>query len=436
MNILLTFGILITTAYLAGLLLEKAGIPKIIGYILIGVIFSPDTIDFISENFIQAMEPIMKISLAFIAFEIGGELKWSKIKSHKNEILSITLLASFIPFILISSGIYFFSLLFPQILSIGHTNLLLLVLLLGALATPTAPASIFAVIHQYKARGKVTETILEVVALDDVLGILIFSLTITALPIIAVGTENYLDSANVTDAFLKIFYAIIPGAIIGFLFNPISRFLKIKNDGQWIIIIFSLIILGAGIAIYLEADELLISMTMGLVVTNTCQQRKKIFDILNRYTENLIFLIFFLLSGLHLDISVIPKATPIIIIFVLLRIFGKYLGANFGARIVNARPDVRKYTFGGLIPQAGVAIGLALSIYQKEGFSAISDVLLSVIMGATIINELAGPIAARYTLKRSGEIHSENDTKIPQSKTGERRRPSRELREQEKKDKD
>lgn len=406
MNILLIFGILIIIAYILGLLLEKAGLPKIIGYIITGVVFSPDTINFIGEDFIQTMESVLKVSLAFIAFEIGGELKWSKIKSHKNEIFSITLLASLIPFALISAGLYAFISWFPGTLAVSQTSLLLLVLILGALAAPTAPATIFAVIHQYKAKGKVTETILEVVALDDVLGILLFSLTIATLPFFAEGSERFTDANNVANAFIQLFLALVAGAILGYLFNPISRYLKIRSDGQWIIIIFSFILLATGFSILIKADELLIAMTMGLVVTNICKQKNKIFGILNRYTENLIFLIFFLLSGLHLDISVIPKATPIILLFVALRFIGKYLGVFVGGHLANASSKVKKYTFGGLIPQAGVAIGLALSIYKKGGYGEISDIMLSVIMGATIFNEIFGPVAARYTLKKSGEIYS------------------------------
>ncbi len=418
MNNLLIFGLLIITAYLIGLLLEKIQMPKIIGYIITGVVFSPQTIDFIGEGFTQAMESVLKVSLAFIAFEIGGELKWSKIKAHKNEVLSITLLASLIPFALISAGLYAFVVLFPQTLSLNQNNLLLLTLILGALAAPTAPASIFAVIHQYKAKGKVTETILEIVALDDVLGILLFSITIATLPFFADSSGSISESGDMLNAFYEILSAIATGAVLGYLFNPISRFLKIKSDDQWIIIIFSLILLATGISILLDADELLIAMTMGLVVVNTCKQKNKIFGILKRYTENLIFLIFFLLSGLHLDISVIPKATPIILLFVVLRYAGKYLGVNVGGFLANADPRVRKYTYGGLIPQAGVAIGLVLSIYQKEGFGEISDILLSVIMGATIINELAGPVAARYVLKKSGEAYSGEKSSGAQAENG------------------
>lgn len=428
MNILLIFGLLIITAYLLGLLLEKAGMPKIIGYIIAGVAFSPNTIDFVGEGFIQAMEPVLNISLAFIAFEVGGELKWNRIKQHKKEILSITFLSAIISYALIASAVYGFVMLFPGTMSNGTTNLLLFALLLGALSAPAAPATTFAVIHQYRARGKVTETILEVVALLDVMGIFLFSLTVASIPFFAPQLNNISGESTIWESFYMIIAAIAIGAAIGYLFLIPDRLFKISREGQWVIILFSLIVLSLGISSLLNMEELLVALTMGLIVTNTCRQQKKIFRILRRYTENLVFLIFFLLSGLHLDVSVIPKATPLIILFVLMRFLGKYSGVRAGASLVHADKKVKKYAFGGVIPQAGITIGLALSIYQKEPVQNISDMLLATIMGATIINELTGPFITRYALKKSGEIHSDQDNVIPGSEPEKKRKPPAERR--------
>lgn len=401
---LLIFGLLLISAYVAGLLFDKARLPMIIGYIVTGVAFSPSTIDLVDQDFINSTRPLMDICLAFIAFEVGGELKWSKIKAHEKEILSITPLASIVPYILIAAGTLIFGLIFPEILSYGTGNMILFVLLLGALAGPTAPAATLAVIHQYKAKGKVADTILGVVALDDVLGILLFSLTVSVIPLFTADQSYISGASNVIDALYQIIIAALIGGSIGYIIKLIGRYLKIVGEGQWVVIIFSLLIFCAGIAKLLEVDELLAYMTMGVVTVNTCKQQKLIFKILERYTENFIFLIFFLLSGLHLDISVIPQAAPLIILFVMLRSLGKYLGVNAGARLVNADRPIRKYVAGGLLPQAGIAIGLVLSIYQTEGFKEISDMLLTTIMGATIINELIGPLLAKYSLTKSGDI--------------------------------
>ena len=176
MNALLDIGLLLILGYIAGWLFDKFGLPKIVGYIIVGVVLSPNTINFLGQDSIKTTEPLMEICLAFIAFEVGGALKWSRIKKHEKEIVNITLLASLLPFFLITIAIFTFGLLFPVLLPFGLFGNLSLALLLGVLASPTAPAATLAVMHQYKAKGKVTDTILGVVALDDAVGILLFSI--------------------------------------------------------------------------------------------------------------------------------------------------------------------------------------------------------------------------------------------------------------------
>jgi Kef-type K+ transport system membrane component KefB len=199
--------------------------------------------------------------------------------------------------------------------------------------------------------------------------------------------------------------------VIGITIDFFAKLLELRSEGQWIVIIFALIILCSGISKLLHIDELLACMAMGVTVVNKCNQEKLILRILERYTEDLIFLLFFLLSGLHLDITTIPPAIALIVLFVFLRTIGKYAGANSGARIAKAGQSIQKYTAGGLLSQGGIVIGLVLSIYQYEELNEISGILLSTIMGATIVHELIGPIAAKYSLIKSGEIKNTGHNK-------------------------
>ena len=403
MNILLIFGLLLLTGYLLGWLLNKTGLPRIIGFIAIGIAFSPNTNTFIDHDMIEQAMPLMEVCLGFIAFEVGGALKWSKIKQHKREIINITIMASIFPYIIIVSGIYIFASLIPGLLPFSSLTLLLIVLPLGALASPTEPATTIAVIHQYNAKGKVTDTIMGVAALDDVLGILLFSLTIEITSILNGGEPGLFGNA-VLNPLYKIVLAIIIGIVMAYFLKLIANSFLINSGGQWIIIIASLIILNYGMSQLLKVDELLASMTMGAVIVNTCKKQNTIFRIIERYTEDLVFLIFFLFSGLNLNISTIPQATLLIGLYVLFRTLGKYIGANVGARIAGADRTIQKYTAGGLIPQGGIVIGLALSIYQRPIFGDVADLLLTTTMGATIVHELIGPIGAKYSLIKSGEI--------------------------------
>ena len=402
MDFLLTIGLLLLVAYSSGWILSKLGLPKIIGYIATGIAFSPNSVEFIHKDFTEATQPMMDICLAFIAFEVGGALKWETIKKHEKEIINITIFASIIPYLLIATGIFAFSLFFPNLLNFDFPTMLSLALLLGALASPTAPAATIAVMHEYKAKGKVSDTIMGVAALDDVLGILLFSLTLGAISIINHSATSPID--GIVHSFLEIAKSIGIGIALAIIIIWFSRVLKIVTEGQWIVVISSLLILCLGISRYFHADEILACMTMGILVVNRCKKQKIIFKILERYTEDLIFLIFFLLSGMHLDITSIPNATYLILLFVVFRTIGKFIGAYTGAKISKADKNIQKYTAGGLLPQAGIVIGLVLSIQSKEEFRNISEILVTTIMGATVIHELIGPLAAKYSLIKAGEI--------------------------------
>ncbi|MGM0589019.1 MAG: cation:proton antiporter [Bacteroidota bacterium] len=400
---LLSLGLLVITAYLVGWIFERIGLPKIIGYMLTGIGFSPSLLNLLSPEQLARADPILSLSLAFIVFEVGGELKWTNLKKEEAKIISITLLESLIPFFLISGGFFLIDWLWSGFLPMAQpTAILAFTLLLASMASPTDPTTTLAVIHQYKAKGKVKDTILSVAAIDDAMGILLFSLsTSIAMLLLGSGTSLWLSVGN---ALLEIGGGIIVGLVMAFIMHQLIHLLGISSEGQLIVLLVSLIALCYGIASYLKVDTLLSCMAMGLVLANTKNGHSFIFKTIQRYTEELIFVLFFVFSGLHLDIQSIPTASMPILIFILLRSIGKFTGSNIGARISHADPKVRRYTFGGLIPQGGIVIGLALIISQKPIFTDQFDLILSIIMGATLIHELIGPLTARYALRQAGEI--------------------------------
>lgn len=406
MNILLVIGLLLIVGYSLGFLADKAGLPKIIGYIATGILFSPHTFSFLENGMVTQTEPLIDVSLAFIAFEVGGSLKWEKLKNFGSTLARILLLESLTPFLLVLVFLGSAGYLFPGIFSIESHWLLILALLLAPLASPTDPSATIAVMHQYKAKGRVSDTIMEVAALDDAMGIFLFSISVTVASIIA-GNSDAGIGGSIYQAFYKIVGAVVTGGILGWITGLISRFLNVKNEGQWIVIIAAFIILTFGVSNMLGQDELLAAMAMGAFIANFNKHHKRMFKIIERYTEELIFLLFFILSGLHLDITAIPAAAFLIAVFVVLRISGKYFGSRLGAAWGGAPVKVRKYTAGGLIPQGGIVIGLALLISKNPDFAEISDTLLAVVMGSAIFHEIIGPLTAIRALKKAGEINTE-----------------------------
>jgi NhaP-type Na+/H+ or K+/H+ antiporter len=403
MNILLVIGLLLIVGYSLGFLADKAGLPKIIGYIATGILFSPHTFGFLQSGMVSQTEPLIDVSLAFIAFEVGGSLKWDKLKNYGSTLARILLLESLTPFFLVLIFLGGAGYLFPSLFPMESQWIFILALLIAPLASPTDPSATIAVMHQYKAKGDVSDTIMEVAALDDAMGVFLFSISVTVATMIT-GSNNASIGVSVLNALYKIVGAIITGAALGWLTGIISKFFSINNEGQWIVVLSAFIILTFGISNLLKLDELLAAMAMGAFIANFNKQSNQIFKIIERYTEELIFLFFFILSGLHLDITSIPSAGFLIAVFVILRITGKYFGTRLGAAWGRAPKEVQKYTAGGLIPQGGIVIGLALLISKNPNFSQISDTLLAVVMGSAIFHEIIGPLTAIRALKKAGEV--------------------------------
>jgi len=402
MNILLVLGFLLIIGYTFGYLASKIGLPRIIGYIVTGILFSPYSFGLLDERLLPETEPLIDVSLAFIAFEVGGSLKWEKLKSYGSVLMRILLLESLLPFFLVLIFTTAAGYLFPAIFSIESHWLLILALLIAPLASPTDPSATIAVMHQYKVKGKVSDTIMAVAALDDAMGIFLFSISVAVAAILA-GSNDANIGSSILNAFYKIVGAVLAGGISGWLTGLMSKIFKIENEGQWIVLLTAVIILTFGISGFLNLDELLAAMALGAFITNFNKQSDLLFRIVERYTEALILLFFFILSGLHLDISAIPDAALLIGVFIILRISGKFFGARLGAVWAHAPKEVQKYTGGGLIPQGGIVIGLALLISKNPDFTMISDTLLAVVMGSAIFHELIGPLTAIQSLKKAGE---------------------------------
>ncbi|MBN1283306.1 MAG: sodium:proton exchanger, partial [Proteobacteria bacterium] len=152
-----------------------------------------------------------------------------------------------------------------------------------------------------------------------------------------------------------------------------------------------------------DLDELLATMAMGIMVTNFNPERERVFEILERYAEEMIFVLFFTLSGMYLDFGVLATSAILVALYAFWRTAGKFAGTWIGAGIGGASAPVKRYTALGLIPAGGIIIGLALLLKQNPAFDRFADIVINVIIGATVIHELAGPILVQYAFRKSGE---------------------------------
>ncbi len=401
---LLIVGTVILTGFVFGNLAERIGLPKVTGYIIAGIILNPRLFNIIPQELIQNDKLVTNISLAFITFSVGGTIVFHSLKLMGKKILTITFFEAELAFLFVIIGIIIITPWFVHIKGASWiTTFIPLGLLMGAMASPTDPSATLAVVHEYEARGEVSSTIMGVAAFDDAFGIMNYSVAVTIAYVLVTGEKLSVVSA-IGKPILIILGTIALGVAFGFFFNVLTEFLKKEKEGTLIVTILAFLSLCFGAAHILGLDELLATMTMGVMVTNFNILKNKIFKILERYTEELIFVVFFTLSGMHLEFSVLGKYYLLILFFVIFRAIGKIAGAMYGAHISKSSKKVKKYVAGGLIPQGGIVVGLALLMEQNPAFSDIAQILVSTILGATVVHELIGPVVSKMTLERAGEI--------------------------------
>ena len=403
MESILIIGIIIFSGFVVGELCTRIRLPKVTGYILAGLILNPRLTHFIPEEFVEHTALVTNIALSFITFSVGGTLLFSKIRSLGKSIIYITIFEAEFAFLFVGAS---FIILAPIITSQPEFTFLAffipLALLLASLASPTDPSATLAVEHQFKAKGEVTSTIMGVAAFDDILGILNYSLAVS---IATIGIlHQSLEIYTIALPFIRILGSIILGSLFGYFLNILTKLVSKETEGVLITLIISLLALCYGLAGMFGADELLSTMTMGIIVVNYNIKKEKIFNMLERYTEELIFVLFFTISAMHLDFSVMVSNYLFIIVFIVFRSLGKLSGTIVGGKLSKSSRAVQKYTAGGLIPQGGIVIGLALVIKQNPAFNSVSDIILNVIIGATIIHEIIGPIVSKFSLEKAGEI--------------------------------
>lgn len=402
MNIIISIGILIFTGYIFGEIAEKVRLPKITGYIIAGIILSPDMSGIMSDVFIEQTDPLLSGSLAFITFSIGGTLSVSKLRETGKVILLLTLTESIFAFLSVFIFIFLFLYFVVDMFNSVYIELSIS-LILAALAAPTDPSATLAVINEYKAKGPVSSSMLGIAAFDDIVGIIIFTI-VSSFSTFLVGKSDLQFNHIFLDLGKGILGSIILGVVVGIVFMYIVRLFRKQTDGTLIVLTSGLVLLTYGFSDYFGFESLLATMALGAVVTNLNPLAKEIFKLIERYTDELIFVIFFTLSGLNLDLSLITGGFLMIIIYIIARFIGKFSGIYTGAVLSKADPSIRKYAAGGLIPQGGIVIGMALLLERGVFTDGGASMIIGIVIGAALIHELIGPIISRISLKRAGEV--------------------------------
>lgn len=396
MPVLLTLSIMIFAGMAFGRLAKLCKLPNVTGYLIAGLLLGPAIPSLIPglsfdgvipSSLLPSLDIISEAALGFIAFSIGNEFKLSYFKRVGVTPIVIAVFESLFAILFVLA----------VLLLIPGTELPF-ALVLSSIAAATAPAATIMVINQYKAKGPVTETLLSVVAIDDATALAMFSIAVAIAQTVQNPGQASLASA-LLDPLWEICGALVVGMLLGMLFCiPLRWF---KKDGNRLSLIIAFVFLGVGLANVCGFSSLLMCMAIGAGFANFSSQVSHIMKLTDGLTPP-IFMLFFVLSGAELDLSVVPTVGLFGIIYIIFRVVGKMCGASFGAAICKAEQNVRKYLGPALMPQAGVAIGLSLvatRVVPEHGAQ-----IRAIILCGTLIYELFGPVVTKISLTRAGEI--------------------------------
>jgi Kef-type K+ transport system membrane component KefB len=392
-------GAVLLCAFLVKLIFNRLRIPEVTGYVVIGIILGISLVRLLDERALDSMEWISSIGLCLIAFLIGIELKWDNLKKLGKSIIFIVLFETMGAFIIVFFGML--------LLSGGDVSFSLL---LGAVASATAPAATVAVIRQFQAKGFLTSTILAVVGLDDAAALIIYVFAASfAKGMISGAGLNW--GTIIFSSFMSVGLSIVIGGGMGALYAFIMK--HVRNNEAIVIAVSAFLLIQLGVCKMLGISELLTVMVFGAVTVNLSPALVLRTDEMVRNYTPIFLSSFFIIGGAHLDLSLIAKVGFAGIGYFILRSFGKIGGGTLGAVVGRAPVNVRRYIGFALIPQVGVALALALAIRSDFGAPAMGEAgkilsisVINILLLTTIITEIVGPLMTRAVLKKAGEIQA------------------------------
>ena len=402
----------LSIALLAGLLLSRLtklwNLPAVTAYLVAGILIGPyclgrlgiNGIGFISSENVSDFSIISDAALGFIAFSMGSEFRLEELRKTGKKVTVIAVFQAIVATVFVDAALIGLHFVFPDRLPVSCA------VTLGAIATATAPAATLMVVKQYKADGPLTRTLLPVVALDDVVGLIVFAVSFG----IAKALEHgHVDIVSVlVNPIIEVVASLVLGSLIGLLFHFTEQFFHSRSKRMSISVTYVFLAVALSKLTFdigrvsVGFSSLLVCMMMGTVFCNLCSFSAELMDRMDRWTGP-IMVLFFVISGAGLEFSVFGDWAIILVgvVYILFRSLGKIYGANVSSKMVKCEPQIQKYLGITLLPQAGVSLGMSLTA-MSLGASGL--IIRNVALFAVLIYELVGPLLTRIALEKAGEI--------------------------------
>lgn len=414
MQVLLVLSI----SLLAGLLLSRLAkllkLPAVTAYLVAGILVGPyclgalnvSGLGFTSKADIESVSILADVALGFIAFSIGNEFRLPQLKKIGKQATIVGIFQAVVTTVLVDLALILLHFAMPDKLSLSAA------LVLGAIASATAPAATLMVVKQYKAKGPVTDILLPVVALDDAVGLVLFAISFGIAKAIKVSAISIVSI--LVEPLLEIVCSLALGAGMGFLFTLCERFFHSRSKRLavsvgFVVLTIALSMLKFNIGgVHIGFSSLLVCMMLGTIFCNICDFSEELMDRVDRWTAPL-FVLFFVISGAELELSVFTDLMIVIIgiVYVVSRSAGKYSGAFFSSKLAGCNDNIVKYLGITLLPQAGVALGMANMALHSIELGAEGLLIANITLFAVLIYELIGPALTKIALLKAGDIDPE-----------------------------
>ena len=402
----------LSIALIAGLLLsrpaKKLKLPAVTAYLVAGILVGPyclgafgiPGIGFTSMADVKSYSLLCDVALGFIAFSIGNEFRLSQLKEIGKKATVIGILQAVITTVVVDVALIALHFARPDIISLEAA------IILGAIASATAPAATLMVVKQYKAKGPVTDMLLPVVAIDDAIGLVLFAISFGIARAMNAGRVDV--TSVILEPVLEVVLSLVLGTIMGVLFHICERFFHSNSKRLSVSIGFAVLTIALSQltfninGIHIAFSSLLTCMMLGTIFCNICDFSEEIMERVDKWTAPL-FVLFFVLSGAELELSVFGNLLMVLIgiIYILSRCFGKYFGAFISSKMTKSNPMIVKYLGFTLFPQAGVALGMAM---KAKAFGEIGEMVSTITLFAVLIYEIVGPALTKQALLNAGDI--------------------------------
>ena len=403
---------------LVGLMLSRlaklVSLPAVTAYLVAGILVGPfvlgafhvEGFGFTSIESIEALKIVSDCALGFIAFSIGNEFRLSQLRQTGKAATFIGIFQAIAAAVIVDIALVLLHFAMPDILTVPAA------IVLGAIATATAPAATLMVVRQYKAKGPLTDLLLPIVAIDDAVGLVVFAISLGVARAIQFGKVDMVSI--ILNPLIEIVASLILGSIMGVILTYIERFFHSRSKRMSMCIAFVFMTVAISmIDIHLGSVEigfssLLVCMMLGTMFCNLCDYSEELMERVDGWTTPL-FILFFVLSGAELDLAVFqdPMIVLIGVVFLLTRAVGKYVGAYSSAKWMKCDDNACKYLGITLLPQAGVALGMSL---QVGDLGAAATLIRNIVLFSVLVLELIGPMLSKIALTKAGDIIPENKT--------------------------